>query len=160
MVDPETLQRLLGAHGRVLLLYARQWGDAAEDVVQEAFLKLMEQPALPREPKAWLFQVVRNEAASRLRAEIRRRRREEAAADDRPNWFEPGFDAGLDASAATAALQGLPEREREVVVARLWGELTFEQIGAMTGLSASTAHRSYEQGLDRLRQALGVVPNA
>lgn len=146
-------------HGRVLLLYARQWGDAAEDVVQQAFLKLMEQPACPREPKAWLFQVVRNEAASRLRTEIRRRKREEAAADDRPNWFEPGFDSSLDAAAATAALKNLPEREREVVVARLWGELTFEQIGAMTNVSASTAHRAYDHGIERLRQALGVVPN-
>ena len=42
--------------------------------------------------------------------------------------------------------------EREVVVARLWGELSFREIGEITGTSESTAHRRYQGALARLRE--------
>ncbi|GHT43033.1 hypothetical protein FACS189443_6630 [Planctomycetales bacterium] len=48
---------------RGLILYARQWvGTAAEDVVQEAFLKLLTESPPPDSPKSWLYRVVRNHA--------------------------------------------------------------------------------------------------
>ena len=38
-----------------LVLYARSWNvDAAEDLVQDAFVKLVEQPQRPANPMAWL----------------------------------------------------------------------------------------------------------
>ena len=51
---------------------------------------------------------------------------------------------------ATAALAALEDDLRETVTAHLWGGLTFDQIAALTGTSASTAHRRYQQGLERL----------
>ena len=60
------------------------------------------------------------------------------------------------AAAAVAALQGLPLEQREVIVARLWGGLSFEQLGELAGCSASTAFRRYEAGIEALRQKLGV----
>ena len=48
-------------------------------------------------------------------------------------WFTPADDhAGLDAQAATEALAALPLDQREVIVAHLWGGLTFEQIAELT----------------------------
>ena len=61
---------------------------------------------------------------------------------------------------ATAALQRLPIEQRETLVAHLWGGLTFEQIGELTGVSSSTAHRRYLAGLESLRERLRVsCPN-
>ena len=47
-----------------------------------------------------------------------------------------------------------------VIVARLWGGLSFEQIAGVAGCSASTACRRYAAGIDALRKELGVpCPN-
>jgi RNA polymerase sigma-70 factor (ECF subfamily) len=47
-----------------------------------------------------------------------------------------------------------------VIVARLWGGLSFEQIAEAAGSSASTAFRRFSAGIDALRKELGVpCPN-
>jgi RNA polymerase sigma-70 factor (ECF subfamily) len=142
-----------------LILFARQWCAAPEDVVQEAFLKLLAQRSPPRDAVAYLYKVVRNAALDAGKTDRRRQRREAAAA--RPvRWFvEPDVD-GLTAEAAVAALQRLPDEQREVIVARLWGGLSFEQIAEVSGCSASTAFRRFGAGIDGLRQELGApCPN-
>ena len=159
MMDPEALARLVDAHAPALVLYARQWCAAPEDVVQDAFLKLVRQRTPPDDPVAWLYTVVRNGALDAGKTARRRRARESAVA--RPvRWFvEPEVD-GLDAETAVAALRRLPEDQREVIVARLWGGLSFEQIGAVAGCSASTAFRRDGAGIDSLRRELGApCPN-
>ncbi len=105
---------------------------------------------------AWLYRVVRNGALAAARAERRRRRHETTAARRMSSWFLPTDAARLDGEAATTALQGLPIEQRETLVAHLWGGLTFEQIGALTGVSSSTAHRRYLAGLHALRERLHV----
>jgi DNA-directed RNA polymerase specialized sigma24 family protein len=62
----------------------------------------------------------------------------------------------VDATSAAAALESLAPHEREVVVAHLWGGLTFNEIGRLMGNSDSTAHRRYEAALSSLRTKLGV----
>ena len=47
-MDSDQLGRLIDQHAAALELYARQWSDAAEDVVQVAFLKLAQQGRSPR----------------------------------------------------------------------------------------------------------------
>lgn len=154
MMDPALLGRLLDAHGPALTLYARQWTDTPEDVVQEAFLKLVNQRPMPEHVAAWLFRVVRNGAVSAARARRRRERHETHAASQAPGWFTPTEGEGLDAEAATRALEALPLEEREIIVAHLWGGLSFEEVASLTGTSSSTAHRRYAAGLSALRERL------
>jgi RNA polymerase sigma factor (sigma-70 family) len=159
-MGPELLARLVDEHAAALVLYARQWCSAPEDVVQEAFVKLAGQRRAPDNALGWLYRVVRNGALAASRAAGRRRRHETQAAARTPAWFVPSENARLDAEAAEAALQGLPIELREIVVAHLWGGLTFEQIGELTGLASSTAHRRYQAALDALRERLRVpCPN-
>jgi RNA polymerase sigma-70 factor (ECF subfamily) len=99
--------------------------------------------------------VVRNGAISAGRGDRRRQKHETAAAQAR-GWFAPAEKPGLDADAAATALRGLPIEQREIIVAHLWGGRTFEQIAELTGLSSSTAHRWYLEGLSALRERLGV----
>jgi RNA polymerase sigma factor (sigma-70 family) len=154
-MSPHEFARLVDTHGPPLILYARQWCQAAEDVVQDAFLKLLAVRRPPENLVAWLYRVVRNGALDAGKTARRRQQREFAAA--RPErWFlEPSVD-GLDAEAAVAALRSLPIDEREVIVARLWGGLSFEQVGEAAGCSASTAFRRFNAGIDALRKELGV----
>lgn len=154
-ISPERLAQLLDEHAAALELYARQWCELPTDVVQEAFVELSRQPEVPQRPLAWLFRVVRNGALTARRSANRRRRHESRAAAE--NWFEETFDLPLDGAAATAALQELPDGQREAIVAHLWGGLSFVEIGELTGVSSSTAHRRYVEGLELLRKQLGVT---
>jgi RNA polymerase sigma-70 factor (ECF subfamily) len=153
VMEPQHFARLIDTQAAALVLYARQWCDAPEDVVQEAFLKLV-RARPPDDPVAWLYRVVRNGALDAGKKTRRRQRREAAVA--RPaRWFVEAEVEGLDAETAVAALGRLPAEQREVIVARLWGGLSFEQIGTAAGCSASTAFRRYSAGIESLRQELG-----
>lgn len=156
-MTPQRLSQLIDRHAAPLELYAAQWTDAPADVVQEAFVELIRQPAEPQQPAAWLYRVVRNRAISAGRSDQRRRRREAEAAGRCEPWFAPTDEAALDADAATAALRELPLEQREVIVAHLWGGLSFSQIAELNGTSPSTAHRRYEAGLATLRERLKVT---
>jgi RNA polymerase sigma factor (sigma-70 family) len=151
--------KLVDLHAAALVLCARQWCREPEDVVQEAFVKLVRQRQPPADAAAWLFRVVRNGAIDAGKVARRRRRRESTVA--RPeSWFVEGAIDGLDAETAVAALERLPGEQREIVVARHWGGLTFDQIAEVVGCSASTAFRRYSAGVEELRKELGVpCPN-
>src|SRR5205807_3467026 len=103
----ELLGRLVDQHAAALVLYARQWCAAPEDVVQEAFLKLATRRPPPDNPVPWLYRVVRNAAVSAARTERRRQRHEAAAAARAAPWFASDTER-IDAAAAAAALQALP----------------------------------------------------
>ena len=152
-MSPGDLARLVDRHAASLVLYARQWCGDPEDVVQEAFLKLVRQDQAPEDAVAWLYRVVRNGALDAAKMAKRRQRRESAAARS-VGWFvEPEVD-GLDARTAVAALERLPSEQREVIIARHWGGLNYEQIAAVAGCSASTAFRRYTAGVEDLRKLL------
>src|SRR5687767_3705077 len=124
MIDPGKLSAWFESHAARLVLYARQLaGERAADVVQEAFVRLMQAPREPDNVKAWLYRAVRNGAVSVSRTERARVKRHERLGQLRPAWFETPTDEGdpLDAAEAQACLASLPAPLREVVVLRIWG---------------------------------------
>ncbi len=52
------------------------------------------------------------------------------------------------------SLKQLPVEQREVLVLKVWGELTFPQIGELMGVSHNTAASRYRYALAALRQRL------
>jgi RNA polymerase sigma-70 factor (ECF subfamily) len=100
----------------------------------------------------WLYRVVRNAVLEAMRSQSRRRRREDRASAPEA-WFE-STDERIDGVSATTQLAELPLDQREVVVARIWGGLTFEEIACLVGTSLPTAHRRYQAGLATLRERL------
>lgn len=158
MNDPASLSGWFNAHAAGLVLYARQWLDraAAEDVVQEAFVRLMLQRRMPTSVKSWLYRTVRNAAISQWRSNRRRVAREQASAT-RETYFEPPAHESIDAQAAAEALQTLSEQRREVIVLRIWGELTLAEISTITGLPVSTVFHHYRQGLAAIREQIGAL---
>ncbi|WP_020465885.1 RNA polymerase sigma factor [Singulisphaera acidiphila] len=161
-MDSAQLGRLIDRLAGPLELYARQWCDTPEDVVQEAFMKLASQRKPLLSLDAWLFRTVRNGAINAKIASYRRKRHEAEAAAKGPAWFEADPLAlgrratAVDPELAQSALAALPIAQREVIVAHLWGALSFEQIADLAGTSASSAHRLYHAGLTALRERLGI----
>ena len=151
-MEAMVLGRLYRQHAPALRLYARQWGGSAEDVVQEAFVRLAQQSPPPEQILPWLYRVVRNAALMTHRSAARRRQREQRASKPEA-WFATNEDR-LDGDEATRLLADLPLELREVIVARLWGGLTFDDIAGLVGCSLPTAHRRYHTGLTQLRERL------
>ncbi|HWG44517.1 MAG TPA: sigma-70 family RNA polymerase sigma factor [Gemmataceae bacterium] len=151
-MDPTILGQLYRQHAPALCLYARQWGGSAEDIVQSAFVRLAQQTPPPEQVLPWLYRVVRNEALAAHRTATRRRQREQRVSAPEA-WFSAAENR-LDADEATRLLAELPLELREVIVARLWGGLTFEEIARLMGCSLPTAHRRYHTGLAQLRERL------
>src|SRR5438067_11933153 len=77
-MGPEQLGELVDRHAAALVLYARQWCDCPEDVVQTAFLKLVRVRVPPDNLMPWLYRVVRNGAIDASRAPRRRPKYETA----------------------------------------------------------------------------------
>jgi len=123
--------------------------DEADDILSETLAKL---PGIGwrlrwvRNPKAYLFAIVRNAARSRTR-----RARSEATED---SGREPTSPDGSGAALIRAAVLDLPEEQREVVVLHIWGGLTFEEIGRTMGVPTNTAASRYRYALLKLRPAL------
>jgi RNA polymerase sigma-70 factor, ECF subfamily len=145
-----------------LLLCARQWVASpadAEDVVQAAFVKFWKrQPDAKPEHYPLLFATLRTTALDLRRSQERRTRREsdssmEHLRDDAP-FFDSTIEQREDAALIEAALKKLPSEQREVLVLKIWGELTFAQIAETLRVSANTVASRHRYGLEALRKTL------
>jgi RNA polymerase sigma-70 factor (ECF subfamily) len=130
--------------------------ESPDDVVQEVFCRLVQQPRMPERPSAWLFQVAANLVREEARRKQRRNVREKKVAVS--ETIDPS-DAAM-ASDLRAFVAALPSDLRETIVLRIWGELTLEEIAHVLGTSTATVHRKYHQALNRLRQKWNSTPNS
>ena len=154
--NPARLSEWFVAFSPALVLYARSWLDAgrAEDVVQDAFCRLASQRRAPVVVKAWLFRTVRNAALTHLRSRRRRHRHERRGAARRPGWFDARPDDLVDAEQVQQAVAALPEPQREVVVLRLWCDMTLQEIADLTGQPISTLFSRYRAALGAMRERM------
>lgn len=154
-ISPEDLTGLLARHFGPLALWTCLRDGSAEDVVQEAFVRLSGQETPPANPVAWLYATTRHLASNERRGNARRARRERHAAAgearESPAWMT------AEARELSGFLRDLPDDLREVVVARTHGGLGFDEIAALVGRSKATVWREYGRALDRLRERYGVT---
>ncbi len=147
--------------GPKLLLCARQWTRShadAEDVVQEAFIRFWRhQRDLPGEPMALLVTSARRAAFDLVRREDRRTAREERHVDGAAETvacFQVSLEDDERRAAIEEAMHRIPAEQREVLVLKIWGELTFDQIARELNLSPNTAASRYRYALAALRREL------
>jgi RNA polymerase sigma-70 factor (sigma-E family) len=127
-------------------------GDAglAEDLVQEAYARLLVRPEQVREPErvdAYLRSIVLNLARTRWSRTTRRRR-----LDDRVH-ADPMRGAD-DRELLRAALAELTTNQRACIVCRYWLGLTDAQTAESTGLSLGTVKTHLRRALSALRTDL------
>ena len=151
-LGPQQLAGLIESHAATMRLWIRSRCASSEDVVQEAFCRLATEEPPPREPVAWLYRVCRNLADKQRLSDQRRRVREQKRARLE---VEGGHAVDtLELAEVVAALDEIEPELREVLVARIWGQLPLEEIGSISGVSTATAHRRYQAGLEALRAKL------
>ena len=124
----------------VRFLYART-GDAdqAEDLAQEAFLRLLERR--PRDPGAWLFTVAGNLLRDEVRLARGRARRLTLVRLERELDGDPGPEPELlraeEAAGVRRALADLPERDRTRLLLHHEG-FRYREIAQQLGLAPTS----------------------
>jgi len=143
--------------GPGLVLFARQFVRStadAEDIVQEAFVRFWRRNH-PLENRGLLYAMVRSIALDLIRRDSRRARREAAVVSDSEQSTEQQFQFDDESQGSLAlALERLPEDQREVLIMKIWNDLTFAEIGEALGVSQNTAASRYRYGLASLRKIL------
>jgi len=154
----------LARHAQKLLLFARQqsYCDAdACDLVQEAVVESWRRgpDGLPP-PLALVFATIRRRAIDLARRENRRAIRETATQQEAPvDWFDSGVEDRERDRLLQIAMSTLPEIQREVIILKVWGELTFAEIAEVLEIPPNTASSRYRYGLTELRKLTqGVLP--
>lgn len=153
---------------RTAYLIARNGADA-EDATQDAFVKAYY--ALDRFRSAdpfrpWILRIVSNEARNRRRSAGRRERLALRVVERRgPGDAAPSPDAAAIAQETrrtlVAALEMLPERDREVIACRYLLELSEAETATTLGIRPGTVKSRLSRGLARLRRELpeGFAPS-
>src|SRR5262245_19835851 len=131
-LSPMQLAELIDGQAAALRLWAGSRCGAAEDVVQEAFCRLAAQDPPPANPVGWLYRVCRNLAEKQRLADSRRRRREQVQTQRRTIAAETADP--LELAEMVAAVEGLDTELWEVLVARIWGQLSLAEIGQLCGI--------------------------
>ncbi|MFO7871683.1 MAG: sigma-70 family RNA polymerase sigma factor [Kiritimatiellia bacterium] len=116
---------------------------AAQDVVQEAFIRLFKYWEEKLEPSpalsSWLYRVVHNCAVDYVRHESRRQARIKILSGRHPGAAQPDLGENLDVSDAAVradrALRKLNMRERQLVVLKVYEEKSYREISEITGLT-------------------------
>jgi RNA polymerase sigma-70 factor (ECF subfamily) len=127
----------------------------AEDALQAALVRVAVHPQLlasARLPWAYFLKIVRNEALKI----VQRKRPLQSLEALFELWTLDESDAEREevAGRVRAALQRLPAEQAEVVVLRMWEEMTFAEIAVVTGESTNTVASRYRYALQKLTRYL------
>lgn len=127
---------------------------AAEDIVQEAFLGLYRRwSSLRDRDKALVY--ARSAVLNGSRSLLRRRRLPLPGAHLPPAWSaEAEAMVGEDRRQVLAALQRLPSRQREALVLRYFLDLSEEEIAATMRISKGTVKSTTSRGVAALGRLL------
>ncbi|HAC90583.1 MAG TPA: sigma-70 family RNA polymerase sigma factor [Planctomycetaceae bacterium] len=142
-----TAQRLL----RLALAITRSQHDA-EDALQTTLVRISQNPELlcqAQQPWHYLLQMVRNNAL-----QILRRRKPEAPIRqlDQLTTQCPVDELEMQEQyrAIWSALRKLPAEQSELVVLKIWEEMTFQQIATVLNISPATAASRYRYALQKM----------
>lgn len=168
----ETIQELFTALEAPLLNYAVRLAGArelAEDLVQEAFMKLHAQFEEVREPRRWLYRTVHNLALNQRRDSAKIVPLDPPSSDlsERSDLSDPQplpdeQIARLEGiGLVRLSLETLDARSRELIRLKFNEDLSYQQIGERTGLKSGHVgyllHHALKALADELAKS-GVIP--
>ena len=155
--DVSALGQLFDLTAARLVRYAETISRRREDALQIAMIKLAEHPerlAQADQPWAYFVKMVRNETLKLAESRRSRSRVVELLRTwvARPRfWSLPDDDWR---EQIQTAVKRLPSEQAEVVVLKIWEEMTFAEIAEVLGESPNTAASRYRYALEKLSHTL------
>jgi RNA polymerase sigma factor (sigma-70 family) len=157
--------RLFAEEGRSLVRLARLFVDdrnAAEDLVQEAFIRLARSATRIQDSTkaaAYLRSIVLNLARDHNRRGFVSLRHQ-LPFDDRQASFEDSIDLQDDQRRVLESLRDLAPRQRDCLVLRYFHELGIEDIASTLGLSPNSVKTHLKRGLASMERRLAAPDEA
>ena len=158
--DKEAFRVLAEEHERALFGVAYLMTldrDLASDVVQETLLKMWKHlPSLRGDGlKPWLTRILVNEVRQRGRKkETPMAPIEEAFEVADKERMERGIERDELGGAVREAVSALPDKQKEAVVLRYFGDLTLAEVAVAMGCREGTVKSRLSRALDHLQQRL------
>ena len=160
---PESIESIYAAQESALLVYAQKLvnqTETAEDIVQEAFLKLHADFDAVRQPKAWLYRTVHNLALNQIRRNrkvvplVTSESEEKQIPDGKPLPDE--YLSRIEAIGHTRlCLNSLDQRSRELIRLKFEEGLSYKEISQRTHLTISNVGYLLHHALKQVGAALG-----
>lgn len=141
----EDIYHILGRRIYMLALSILRDTHAAEDIMQDTFVKLAAEARAYRKGSnaiAFILTVARN-----LAINLHNKRRRECPTDTVPDVAEPDSPS----ISALEALSLLDETERQIVVMKLDCGMKHKQIAQIVGLSEDACQKRYRRALEKLK---------
>jgi len=173
--DVDAFRTLVRRHQRALYNFALRQvrtPSVAEDIVQDVFVRIVQNVETFKEESrfsTWAYTIARNLCIDHLRKRVHRRHASlDAGSEGEDGEGTPlgeriaGSGQGADRAVIGKQLQGhiraaveaLPEDQREVFLMRQVGELPFKDIAEIVGVSENTVKSRMRYALERLQTAL------
>ncbi len=154
------IRLLLDQHEPFLMAWARRFvqdTDQARDLVQETFLRLLQQPRASVESKLpdWLYTVCRNLAIDRIRKEKRMKQQDstvEIASTCEPPETHVTQHESL--RSLHSAISTLSERDQKVVRMKYTDGLSYKAIAEQTNMTVSNVGVILHKAMQHLRSEL------
>ena len=132
---------------------------AAEDLAQEAFIKVWRRPGSYRAQKAsvrtWILSIVHNRGIDQLRSHASRRRTQEkieaSAASSQPSEAFAETWRNTQAEQVREALSTLPKEQLKILELAYFSGYTHVQIAELVGLPLGTVKGRMRLGLKKIR---------
>lgn len=147
-------------NGETFFFYARQQCRSesdAKDVLQEALTEAWQRSKKGVPDRALVFATIRRRAIDVARSMDRRKIREVDFGNNGSEMFCPDFAANDVRHQLASAIGALPDLLQEVVILRIWGDLTFPAIAQLINIPVATATSRYRYALERLRDSAALT---
>lgn len=164
--DPEAFAALFDRYSAMLYRYvSRRLGpETAEDVVGETFLvafsKRDRYDLAQPDARPWLFGIATKLVARQHRTEgahyrALRRSPVEGPAEGPADRVAAGVTASAARPLLLEALDGLPRRDRDVLLLVAWGDLAYEEVASALDIPVGTVRSRLNRARRKVRAVLG-----
>jgi RNA polymerase sigma-70 factor (ECF subfamily) len=158
-IDPASIrekdglwQELLAYRDKVFCLCLGFVGNAADacDLTQDTFAKVLShcREAEPDRLQAWIMRIARNTCLDQVRRRKARGPLHSVSEFTAVEWRTPEDSAAVEDEIRIIrkAIASLPQRQRDVLVMREYGELTYQEIASALGISSGTVMSRLNRG--------------
>lgn len=140
-------------------IYYKTWHkETAEDLTSVVFMKALEHINSYDDKKSsfktWLLRIARNTVIDHWRQRKETVDLEEAFDVPSHNHAETDVDVKMQLEAITKELEDLPEKQREVIVMRVWQQLSYQEIADITGSSEAACKMMFGRSIKLLKDKL------
>ena len=143
-------------------IYYKTWHkETAEDLTSQTFFKALESIQSFEEKKgsfsAWLYRIARNTVIDHFRTTKIEKNIDDYWSLSSNSDIKTDIDLAQKLEQVKKYLQNFKPQQREIVIMRLWDQLSYQEIAEITGLTIASCKMTFSRVITKLRQDMAFV---